>query len=170
VANGLGGGQSGYLGAYEMTFASNVTTPWDGSDDACFGRPADRTFKLSGSMLQACNCSNAVCTTIATLPTVAALWTPRLITNPDRRTVIVVYDWNSNSQPANFPDSRCYTAGGQLVATLTYGAVDLDDTGQIVLLRGLTGSTNPGQYAIVDLASGETHWLGNATAATIVYE
>jgi hypothetical protein len=170
VANGLGGGPIEYLGAFETTFAGNITAPWDGSDDACFGRSADRTFKLADGSLQACRCSDRVCTPIATMPVLASPWTARLVTDPDRRTVMVIYDWGANSRPPNYPDIACYSAAGQLLASLPNGAVDLDDTGQIVLLRAATGSTNAGQYAIVDLASGEIHWLGTATAPTIVYE
>jgi hypothetical protein len=154
-----------YVGAYEMAFAGTQAAPWSGTDARCFGRTTEKTFKLSGGMLQSCNCGDGACTTIAMLPALESGWISQLIMNADRRTVMVTHAWARNARPLTSPDMLCYSASGQLLATFPQGAAELDATGQIVLLRAGSSSPNAGQTAIVDLASGQTHWLGNVAAA-----
>ena len=170
-ANGRDGMSAMHIGTYEMSLVGTAIAPWDGTDEACFGRPTEKTFKLSGTALQSCNCSDGTCATIATLPASPSGWTTTLITNADRRTVLVRPDWLlGSSVPAPRPDILCYNAAGALLATIPWGGAELDDTGQIVLVRGAVGSTNAGQSGVLDLARGEIRWIGAAQSAVIVYE
>ena len=153
-----------------MAFDDSPAAVWNGGDYGCFARPTTNVFSRSDTMLQSCSCSDGTCTTIATLPEIPSGYNVSLSMDPGRRVVMVGYRWPGQIPIAPNPDILCYSASGQLLASIPHGAVELDRTGQIALLYSSSGSTNAGQYAIVDLASGQTHWLGTVAAATFVYE
>ena len=143
-----------------------------GTDFACYGQASGVSYKLApgGGAVQACACGSGSCTTIATLPPLDdGGWLPQLIVNANRSVVVVEYVWPLNRLPFSFPEVKCLSATGQLLASLPAGTPTVDDSGQLVLLReaGLGISYRLG---IANLATGAFTWLGTPVSAAIVYE
>ena len=115
---------------------TTARTTWDGADFSCFRRPSEVAFKIVGSALQSCACGDNTCTTIATLPAVPQSgWLPRLLVSADRRTVVVGYDWGLNSLPTSYPEIVALRANGDVIGRFSFGFAELDDTGQLLLIR-----------------------------------
>jgi hypothetical protein len=169
-----GDGRTDYLGDFEIDLGTNVVTPWSGPEFSCFGRPGEVAFKIEAGAVRACACSDGTCRALATLPTVPttpgvlAGWSPRLLVSADRRTVVVTYEWQSQIAPGSFPEILCLRASGEVIARLPWGLAELDDTGQMLLIRPWGGPMS--KLGIANLVTGTVTLLDPAQKAVIVYE
>jgi hypothetical protein len=154
------------LGPYATDLASMTTSSWTGPDYTCFDQPNQIYFRIESGALRSCACSDGACTTIATVPVVTN-WYPRLTWSRDRSVVMVNYDYSLSSTPTMFPSTLCFTARGELLATIVEGWAELDQTGQVVLNRGFFVNRD---YTIVNLVTGNQHSIGGAAWAGFVYE
>jgi hypothetical protein len=168
TGNGTGGA-SGDLGAFEIDLATNASTSWSGPDFSCFGRPGQIAFRIAGNAVQSCNCGDGTCRDIATLPVLPRDWVPRLRVSADRRTVVVIYEWQSAMAPTNPPEILCLRASGEVIARVPWGMADMDETGQMLLVHGPLGPM-ASQIGIVNLVAGTATWIDRALRAMIVYE
>jgi hypothetical protein len=165
--NGNDGQPIVYAGAYQIDFASMIAGPFSGPFE-CFEDPSRSTFKIDAGALQTCPCGGAACTTIATLPALENGWFPNVQASADGKTLIT-YAWGRNAAPKIFPDIKCFSASGAVLATLPYGTASMDPTGQILLYREAAG-TVLGRTGIVDLATGTVAWISAAPQTRFMYE
>lgn len=167
--NGNDGQPIVYVGAYQIDFASGLVGPFSGTTE-CFGRPSQSTFKIDSGAVQSCPCSGAACSTIATLPALENGWTPSIQRSADGNALLITYGWARNAAPrAPFPDIKCFSASGAVLATLPYGTATMDPTGQIVLYREVLATTL-GRTGIVNLATGNVAWINPAPMMQFGYE
>jgi hypothetical protein len=154
-----------YVGAYATELATGATTPWDGTDFACFGG-LDSFPAIVSNALSKCACDTGDCEPIATLPETD--WFPRLVVSRDRNALLVAYEWHSARVPTTFPESFAFAANGELLATIPNGTVELDATGQLVLVRSSFGNSEP--TTAVNLATGRRFSLDAPVRAAFAYE
>jgi hypothetical protein len=160
-----------YAGSFQLDFTGPPATAWTGGDAACFGRPTAVSFKVIGTSLQRCACSDGTCTTIAAVPAAPDTgWVPLVLTNRRGSVVVVTYDWPSSGTPAGSPNIFCFSPTGQPLASAPYGAALLDETAQLLLIRPTLGV--PREHAIVDLTRGTVSLIGMPPngSARIIYE
>jgi hypothetical protein len=169
-----GDGRTDYLGDFEIDLGTNTVTPWSGPEFSCFGRPGEAAFKIDSGAVHACSCSDGTCRALATLPPVPTTpgvltgWSPRLLVSADRRTVVVTYEWISQIAPGSFPEILCLRASGEVITRLPWGLAELDDTGQLLLIRPFGGPIS--NLRIANLVTGTVTVLDPAQKAVIVYE
>jgi hypothetical protein len=167
----INGGSSPVSGSFQLDFTNPPATPWTGGDATCFGRPTAVAFKLAGTSLQSCACSDGACTTIAAVPPVPdAGWLPRVLTNRSGSVVVVTNDWPLSRTPVSYPNTLCFSPTGQPLASAPYGSPIIDETGQLVLIRPSLGTQR--EHAIVDLTRGIVTLIGNPPgwSPVIIYE
>ncbi len=151
---------------YVTDLASMMTSPWAGPAGSCFDQPTLPYFTVESGALRSCSCSDESCSTIATIPVVAN-WYPQLTVSRDHNVVMVNYSYFSGSRPPMIPSTLCFTASGELLATIAGGSPELDQTGQVVLNRETYANYD---YTVVNLVTGNQHPLGRAEWAGFIYE
>ena len=106
---------------------------------------------------------------IATLPAVENGYFPGIQRSGDGKTLLITYAWGRNARPTTFPEIKCFSASGAVLASLPHGTATMDPTGQILLYRELL-ATGLGRTGIVDLATGNVAWISPAATMRFAYE
>jgi len=169
-ANGSDGQPTSYLGGFAFDFAAKASTPWNGIDFTCFGRPSEVAFRIVGSTVQSCSCADSTCQAIATLPALTESWVPVLLVSDDRQTIVVDYQWPFQRAPTSFPDILALRASGQMIARLSFGFAQMDNTGRLLVLSSFVSGPHAGQLGIVNLVAGTVVYMDGASGYSIIYE
>ena len=118
----------------------------------CYGQATATRYELEASSVRACPCGSQSCTKIATLPTLEEPWTPVLVASPDRRFVVVRYDWYLDRMPQSEANALLYDARGALLLTLPNGVFSFDRTSAMAMDCYFVGSASQ-DCALINLAT-----------------
>lgn len=173
-----GEGPPGY---YELDISTMQSRSWThvgGSWSPSGGRIIDSTdcfdpstttfFGTEGESLLACDCGNGNCQPIAKIPpSTVHQWEADVGVSPDRKLVVLYYDWLGDTMPTTWLGPYLFrSSGGEPIHPELKGGIQFDRLNQVIL----TGCTDAADIGIVDRVTEKATCLPPAGYFAIVYE